>query len=47
MDEETELYDVDSPEFKAAFWKAFDDLHNNMKRIGEAARRVPKEESAA
>ena len=40
--------DVDSPdmwgEWDAACWKAFEALHNNMARIGEAARRCePKE----
>jgi uncharacterized protein with HEPN domain len=42
--DENQLYDIDSPEFKEMFWKAFEALHNNTKNIGEAARRVPKEQ---
>jgi uncharacterized protein with HEPN domain len=42
--DENQLYDIDSPEFKEMFWKAFEALHNNTKLIGEAARRAPKDE---
>jgi hypothetical protein len=44
MDEEIDITNPDFwGEWDAACWKVLDDLHNNMKRIGEAARRVPKD----
>ena len=48
MDEEIDMTSPDMwGEWDAACWKAFEALHENTKRIGEKARRVPKEERDA
>lgn len=36
-------YEVDHDEWDAACMKALEALHNNTKRIGENARRAPKD----